>query len=202
MNKAMRFLALAGASVAAGAMLGTGAAQAAPSVSSPAGSASGNSVQTWDYDDDYVIGPFRGPGQCKKFGIIGKKLGAFDRFHCFWGWKPGHGKGWYLEVKQDYWQWDDFSGVFDNSWPYKVKVISGPYGHYKNKHYKSKDYGDYHDYSDYKSKDYGDYHDYSDYKSKDYGDYKNYGDYVSSTVKTYEDKVKDYSSALVKEYED
>ncbi|MFC7534364.1 hypothetical protein [Actinoplanes sp. GCM10030250] len=126
MNKAMRWLALTGASVAAGAMIGSSAAQAAPAVSASTGSATGNSVQSWNYDDDYVFGPFRGKWECNRFGMYGDRIGAWDRYYCFPSFYPGSGRGWYLKVQEDYWQWDDWDGGWDNDWPYKPNYIGGP----------------------------------------------------------------------------
>jgi hypothetical protein len=126
MNKTMRWLTLAGAGVAAGAMIGSSPVQAAPAANPAAGTTSGGAVQSWDYYDDYVFGPFRNKPQCLRFGWYGQRVDAWDRFYCYFDWEPGSGRGWYLKVKQAYWQYDEWDGHFDNDWPYKPKFIGGP----------------------------------------------------------------------------
>jgi hypothetical protein len=149
MNKAMRWLALAGASVAAGAMIGTGPVQAAPAGPQANGAGSGTSVQNWD-DEDYIFGPFRNKRSCTRFGIYGDKTGAWDRFYCFRTFYPGSGRGWYLKVQEDYWQWDNWDGIFTKGWPYRPKIIGGPLSFdYPNKHYYYKNYNQYKKYTQY-----------------------------------------------------
>ena len=138
MNKAMRWLALAGAGVAAGAMIGSSSAHAAPAAPQPVSATTGTSVQSWDYDDEYVFGPFRNKFRCNQFGWYGKKVGAWDRFYCYFDWEPGSGRGWFLKVDEDYWQWDDWDGFWDKGWPDRPKYIGGPlsFDHHKKFPYK------------------------------------------------------------------
>ncbi|MEU4420496.1 hypothetical protein AB0F81_07695 [Actinoplanes sp. NPDC024001] len=153
MNKAMRLLALAGASLAAGAMIGSGPVQAAPAAAPSTGSSTGNHVQSWADDYDYVVGYYRWQRACRNAGWTGVKFGAWDKFKCSpvrIGW---HRWAWELEVRQQYWNWDDWDGFWPGHWPNKPDFMGGPFDigkPYKHKgfpwkHYKGNKFDDWKD---------------------------------------------------------
>ncbi|MEV6343662.1 hypothetical protein [Actinoplanes sp. NPDC051851] len=105
MNKAQRFLAIAGMGVAAGAMIGIGPVQAAP-----------RSGAHWG---DYVAGTFRTERACERAGWTGIDNGAWYDYDCeptYWG---PRGRVYQLVVAGDDWGWDDWGGSWPSGWPYR-----------------------------------------------------------------------------------
>ncbi|WIM99194.1 hypothetical protein ACTOB_002838 [Actinoplanes oblitus] len=133
MNKAQRFLALAGMGFAAGAMISMGPAQAAPSTTQ-ASSGGGSATRASDWGDDHVVGYYRTEWSCERAGWTGKRYGAWYDYDCDpirYGWR-----GWVfrLVVDEDDWGWDDWRGSWPGDWPYRPDYLGRPFhigGHHR-----------------------------------------------------------------------
>ncbi|MFI1990354.1 hypothetical protein [Actinoplanes sp. NPDC020271] len=130
MKKAQRFLALTGMSLAAGAMIGMGPAQAAPAAgqSSTGGSTAGRAF------GEHVVGYYRTEWACERAGFTGKRFHAWWDYDCDpinYGWR-----GWVFQlvVDDDDWQWNDWRGTWPGGWPYRPDFagqtfhVRGPHG--------------------------------------------------------------------------
>ncbi|MBG0562353.1 hypothetical protein [Actinoplanes aureus] len=126
MNKAIRSLAIAGMSLAAGAMIGVGPVHAAPATDQAAGSNAGYHAQSWA-DYDYVVGYFRWQRSCRNAGWTGIKYGAWDKYKCSPVRVSWRGWAWKLQVRQEYWNWDDWDGGWPGDWPYKPDYVGSPF---------------------------------------------------------------------------
>ncbi|GAA2880172.1 hypothetical protein Acy02nite_27020 [Actinoplanes cyaneus] len=125
MNKAQRFLALTGMSIAAGAMIGMGPVQAAPSAgqSSTGGSTAGR-VSAFG---EHVVGYYRTEWSCERAGYTGKRFRAWYDFDCDpirYGWR-----GWVFQlvVDDNDWGWDDWRGSWPGGWPYRPDFVGQPF---------------------------------------------------------------------------
>ena len=127
MNKAMRLLALTGMSLAAGAMIASGPAQAAPAATQSTGSSTGYHVKSYADDYDYVVGYYRWQRQCRNAGWTGIKFGAWDKFKCSPVRVSWRGWAWELEVREEYWNWDDWDGGWPGNWPFKPDYVGTPF---------------------------------------------------------------------------
>ncbi|GIF15508.1 hypothetical protein [Actinoplanes teichomyceticus] len=129
MNKAQRFLALAGMGVAAGAMIGVSPVQAAPAGASSA-SGGGAATRVSDWGGDAVVGYYRTEWACERAGWTGRRYGAWDAYDCNpvrYGWR-----GWVFQlvVQEDDWEWNDWDGPWPGGWPYRPDYAGRPYhGH-------------------------------------------------------------------------
>ncbi|BCJ46784.1 hypothetical protein GCM10010168_36940 [Actinoplanes ianthinogenes] len=126
MNKAQRVLALAGMGFAAGAMIGMGPAQAAPSAT-PTSSGGGSATRASDWGDEHVVGYYRTEWSCERAGWTGKRYGAWYDYDCDpvrYGWR-----GWVfrLVVDEDDWEWDDWRGSWPGDWPYRPDYAGRPF---------------------------------------------------------------------------
>ncbi|BCY07988.1 hypothetical protein [Actinoplanes sp. L3-i22] len=126
MNRAQRFLALTGMSLAAGAMIGAGPVQAAPSTgqSSTSGSTAGRAS---GFGDENVVGYYRTEWACERAGFTGRRFHAWDDYDCdpiHYGWR-----GWVFQlvVDDDDWVWDDWRGSWPGGWPYRPDFAGRPF---------------------------------------------------------------------------
>ncbi len=108
MNKTMRTLTMAGLGLLAGATLGTGPVQAAPTTGQAATGHSAGQQQNNRFDEE-VVGYYRNIFACERAGRIGERFGAWDDYDCErvrWGFRRG---AWALVVEEDQWDndWDD-----------------------------------------------------------------------------------------------
>ncbi|MEU4217282.1 hypothetical protein [Actinoplanes sp. NPDC026623] len=134
MNKATR-ITVVGLGLLAGATLGMGPAQASSSTGQAAASSSVVSQQGDRYfDDDGVVGYYRGIRPCRGAGFYGERVGAWSNFECQfvrWGIRRG---AWALVVDDNYWDngWEDRwrPGTWPGSWPNDPvwRPNSGDYG--------------------------------------------------------------------------
>ncbi|WP_328470328.1 hypothetical protein OHA21_04255 [Actinoplanes sp. NBC_00393] len=188
----MRLLALAGMSLAAGAMIATGPAQAAPAAGQSTGTTAGYHVQSYADDYDYVVGYYRWQRQCRNAGWTGVKFGAWDKFKCSPVRISWRSWAWELEVREEYWNWDDWNGVWPGHWPNKPDYLGGPFD--IGKPYK------YHKFpwKNYKGNKFDDWMDSPNHKDKDWMDQQGPGDKVKDWMDQQgpqgpHDKVKDWT---------
>ncbi|MBW6435266.1 hypothetical protein KZ829_16125 [Actinoplanes hulinensis] len=128
MKNAKRMLALAGMTLAAGAMLGIAPAQAAPGADQSPSSktvTSGWGVD-WNvgWDDDYVVGVYNNPWACRNAGAWVSRAGAWGNFDCVPAWDVRWGRIWVLQVQRDYWSWNRWNG-WQGNWPYRPNYLYG-----------------------------------------------------------------------------
>ena len=136
MKNPKRMLAIAGMSLTAAALFGISApAQAEPAAKS-ADIAASSQTQGYGWDDDYVVGYYNSEWQCNKAGWWGKKSHAWSDWYCYPAFVPTYGWVWVLEVEEDHWYWDNWTGGWPGNWPYKPTYmvhhkyhIGGPYKH-------------------------------------------------------------------------
>ncbi|GAA0457760.1 hypothetical protein Aca07nite_70380 [Actinoplanes capillaceus] len=128
MKNAKRMLALAGMTLAAGAMLGIAPAQAAPATDqSPRPAAV---VDGWGpgwnvgWNDDYVVGVYLNPWQCRNAGLWVDRVGAWSDFDCVPAWDARWGRIWVLQIERDYWSWNRWNG-WQGNWPYRPNYLYG-----------------------------------------------------------------------------
>lgn len=125
MNKAQRVLAL-GIGLAAGAMIGMGPAQAAPSVGQSATSG-GTASRASDFGDDNVVGYYRTEWACERAGFTGRRFGAWGDYDC----DPiNYGfRGWVFQLVVDDgdWYWNDWRGRWPGGWPYRPDYAGRPF---------------------------------------------------------------------------
>ena len=120
-------LALAGMSLAAGAMIGVGPAQAAPAAAQPTGSGTSGQAQSPSLDRDYIVGSFRFQQACRRAGWTGIRRGAWEDYRCFplrQGWR---GLVWVLEVEEDDWSWNEWRGDWPGGWPDRPDYVGRPF---------------------------------------------------------------------------
>ncbi|SDS29328.1 hypothetical protein [Actinoplanes derwentensis] len=207
MKNAKRMLALAGMTLAAGAMLGITPAQAAPATTQAPSTATAKSGPYYDWDDQYVVGYYNNERDCRKAGWWGERRGAWSDYDCFPAWGYNNwGRVWVLQVEENDWRWDRWDGGWPRGWDYRpthygrpFNVGGGGYNHpfadlsYVGYDFPRHPHKPYHPGSGYPG---GDYNDYDGYKNNDYNGYKN-NDYKNNDYNGYKDK--DYSTPVVNE---
>lgn len=129
MKNAKRMLALAGITLAAGAMLGITPAQAAPATpqSSSAATAKSGPYNDW-WGDQYVVGYYNSEWQCRKAGWWGERRNAWSDYSCYPAWGINNwGRVWVLQVEENDWRWDRWDGGWPRGWEYRPNYLSGPF---------------------------------------------------------------------------
>ncbi|MEV0900605.1 hypothetical protein [Actinoplanes sp. NPDC049802] len=141
MKNAKRMLALAGMTLAAGAMLGIAPAQAAPAADQSSSTTTVSNGPRWDWDDEYVVGVYNNPWECRSAGRWGERVGSWEDYDCYEAWDLRWGRVWVLQVEEDDWEWDDWDG-WRGDWPHRPHYmygsryhIGGAYSHpFRNRH--------------------------------------------------------------------
>lgn len=129
MKNAKRMLALAGITLAAGAMLGITPAQAAPASpqSSSTATAKSGPYNDW-WGNQYVVGYYNSEWQCRKAGYWAERRNAWSDFSCYPAWGINNwGRVWVLQIEENDWRWDRWDGGWPRGWDYRPNYLSGPF---------------------------------------------------------------------------
>ncbi|MBO3738866.1 hypothetical protein [Actinoplanes flavus] len=126
MKNAKRMLALAGMTLAAGAMLGIAPAQAAPGADQSPRTATVASGWGWDvgWNNDYVVGVYNNLWACRNAGRWVAGVGAWTDFDCVPAWDVRWGRIWVLQIDRGYWGWNRWNG-WQGNWPYRPNYLYG-----------------------------------------------------------------------------